>query len=232
MTTATPPRWTEYLPVADLQPALRNAKDHDQAALGSSVEAFGMVEPVVMDERTGRLLAGHGRVEYLLRLQAEGADPPDGVLVADDGRWTWLVVRGIASRDDAHAEAMGIALNRVGERGGWQVDVLNEALDALWGTDLAAAVGWTADELDDLIASTGGLHTDAQPTDAAHAEHGGRGDPQTPRQVQGLHEVGLMFAAEQHRDYLDLLARLRRAWSLDAAPAVVLRALREAADRL
>jgi hypothetical protein len=79
-----------------------------------------------------------------------------------------------------------VALNRVGERGGWEAEVLNAALDGLWGTALADATGWTPDELDDLVASTGGLVADAQDTDAAHAEHGGRGDPAPPREVQDL----------------------------------------------
>lgn len=230
-TAPSPPRWTEYQAVADLVPAVRNAKDHDQAALGASVREFGFIEPVVLDERTGRLLAGHGRVEHLTELQAAGAEPPDGVVVGEDGRWQWLVVRGIASRDDAHADAMAIALNRVGERGGWRADVLTDVLDGLFGSDLAAATGWTADELDDLIAATGGGELPDQGTDAEHAPYTPRGEPQTPREVQGIREVGLMMAAELHREYLEHLAKLRRVWSLDAAPQVVVRALREAAER-
>jgi hypothetical protein len=230
-TAPSPPRWTEDQAVADLVPAVRNAKDHDQAALGASVREFGFIEPVVLDERTGRLLAGHGRVEHLTELQAQGAEPPDGVVVGEDGRWQWLVVRGIASRDDAHADAMAIALNRVGERGGWRADVLSDVLDGLFGSDLAAATGWTADELDDLIAATGGGELADQGTDAEHAPYTPRGEPQTPREVQGIREVGLMMAADLHREYLEHLAKLRRAWATDAAPAVVVRALREAAER-
>ncbi len=230
-TATQPPRWTEYQAVADLVPAERNAKDHDQAALGASVREFGFIEPVVLDERTGRLLAGHGRTEYLGQLQAQGAEPPEGVVVGDDGRWQVQVVRGIASRDDAHADAMAIALNRVGERGGWKADVLTDVLDGLFGSDLAAATGWTADELDDLIAATGAGELPDQGTDAEHAPYTPRGEPQTPREVQGIREVGLMMAAELHREYLEHLAKLRRVWSLDAAPQVVVRALREAAER-
>lgn len=228
---ATTPRWAEYQPLDQLRPALRNAKAHDQAALGASVGAFGFIEPVVVDERTGRLLAGHGRTAYLADLHGRGEEPPDGVVVADDGTWTVLVVRGVASKNDAHAEAMGIALNRVGERGGWDAAALNATLDDLWGTPLADAVGWTADELDDLVAATGGLVLDAQPTDAAYAEHHGRADPAVPRSVQGLREVGLMFSTDEHRLYLEHLTKLRRVWKLEAAPATVLRALAEAAER-
>lgn len=153
--TTAPPRWTEYQAIGELVPATRNAKDHDLEALGRSAEQFGFIEPVVLDERTGRLLAGHGRIEWLQAQEAAGADPPDGVMDATGG-WQWLVVRGISSRDDLHADAMGIALNRVGERGGWKPDTLAEMLDEMTGTPLVDAAGFSADELDDLIASAAG----------------------------------------------------------------------------
>lgn len=153
---ADTPRWTEYLPVADLQPATRNAKAHDREALQASVDLGGYIEPVVLDERTGQLLAGHGRVDDLTEREAAGAPAPDGVVVGDDGRWQWLVVRGVRSRDDTHAEAIGIALNRVGERGGWHRDVLAESLDAMRAADLLDSVGFTADYLDDLLADLAG----------------------------------------------------------------------------
>lgn len=239
-TAPPPPRWTEYLPVAELAPAIKNAKAHDLAAMTASVEAFGVLEPVVLDERTLRLVAGHGRVEWMAAAERAGkpdtwpADqpwPPDGVWVDPEGRWCWLVTRGFTSRDDAHAHAAGIALNRVGEKGGWEVATLAEMLDDLIGTPLAEGAGFTADELDDLIAAAGGVVLDPQDTDAAYAKHEGRGDPQPPRSVQGLHEVGLMFSADQHREYLEHLAVLRRRWGVDVAPAVVLRAMAEAAER-
>jgi ParB-like chromosome segregation protein Spo0J len=157
MTDTAPPRRLEYLPLAELLPADRNAKDHDQDALAHSVGAFGFVEPVVLDERTGQLLAGHGRTEYLMRLEGEGQDPPEGVVVDDDGTWRAPVVRGVASTSDDHATAMGIALNRVGERGGWHMDQLAEQLDQLRLDDaLFAATGFDLDHLEDMLALTGG----------------------------------------------------------------------------
>lgn len=163
--TAAPatPRWSEYQPITQLVPADRNAKDHDQPALGRSVAEFGFVEPVVVDERTGKLLAGHGRTEYLNALHATGMPddwppdapwPPDGVVVTEDGAWHVQVVRGVRSRDDAHAEAMGVALNRVGELGGWKPDVLVDQLADLRDLGLLDAAGFDSDYLDDLIAQT------------------------------------------------------------------------------
>lgn len=160
---ADTPRWTEYQPVRELVPADRNAKAHDTQALLASIQAFGAVEPSVVDERTGKLLAGHGRTDLLTDLEAIGdrpddwpddqAWPPDGVVVDDQGRWCWLVVRGVASRDDAHAEAMGIALNRVGELGGWHQDVLADALGHMQALDLLDATGFSPEYLDDLIST-------------------------------------------------------------------------------
>jgi hypothetical protein len=63
--TTTDTRRLEYVPLDDLQPAARNPKRHDLPAIGRSIDTFGYVEPVVLDERTGRLVAGHGRVEQL-----------------------------------------------------------------------------------------------------------------------------------------------------------------------
>lgn len=155
-----PPRWTEYRTVDDLPPAHRNAKDHDQAAMRRSVRSFGFIEPVVLDERTGRLLGGHGRTDYVAELEASGRPddwpdgvpfPPEGLVVRDDGRWTLPVTRGWASRDDAHADAAALALNRVGELGGWVPDTLADMLDSLRGSDLLDAAGFTTDYLDDLI---------------------------------------------------------------------------------
>lgn len=65
-------RRIEMMPLADVKPALRNPKTHDAEAIGASVERFGYVEPMVLDERTGRLVAGHGRLEHLLALQKKG----------------------------------------------------------------------------------------------------------------------------------------------------------------
>ena len=56
---------------------------------------------------------------------------PDGVTVAEDGRWLVPVVRGWASRDDAEALAAGIALNRGPELGGGDAGELASVLGVL-----------------------------------------------------------------------------------------------------
>jgi hypothetical protein len=229
--TPAPARWLAPMLLADVAEAERNPKAHDADALGRSVDRFGYVEPMVLDERTGRLVAGHGRLADLRAREARGDTPPEGVAAGADG-WAVPVLRGWHSRSDAEADAAGVALNRVGESGGWQADQLADLLTELAGdTDLLAATGFSTADLDNLLADLGDVvELPEQATDAEHAPLLPRGDPAEPRSVQGLHEVGLMFAVADHRRYLELLAVLRRVWSLDAAPLIVLRALAEAAD--
>ena len=120
-------RRIEYLHVDELVPAPKNPKTHATEQLRASMLRFQFTEPCLIDERTGRLVAGHGRVEALREAQAAGLDAPDGVQV-DDGRWLVPVVRGWASRNDEESAAYVIASNRLTEVGGWDVTLLADLL--------------------------------------------------------------------------------------------------------
>src|SRR5258706_13874230 len=78
----------EYLPLASLRPAPRNPKRHQIETVRASMGRFGYVSPMILNERTGRLVAGHGRLESLKKAKSEGKDPPSRVRV--QGR-EWLV---------------------------------------------------------------------------------------------------------------------------------------------
>lgn len=132
-TTPQPARRLEYMPLDVIEPALANPKTHDQELIAASMERFGYIEAIVLDERTGRLVAGHGRTEQLAQRRAAGLPPPDGVEVAyEDGNpeaiWLVPVVRGWSSTTDDEAHAAGVALNRIGEAGGWDDRALTDLL--------------------------------------------------------------------------------------------------------
>ncbi|MFI6909674.1 hypothetical protein ACIBKY_51025 [Nonomuraea sp. NPDC050394] len=168
-------RRIEHMPLADIPRALRNPKDHDLPSIRASIETFGCVIAGELDERTGRLVVGHGRLEVLALMQAEGVSPPEGVQVTDDGAWLAPIVRGWTSRSDADAEAYLIANNRTPEKGGWQNALLAEVLADVRQADaeLLAATGYNADELADLeesiardLASGSGSEELPEPGDA------------------------------------------------------------------
>lgn len=148
------PRWTEYVNVEELVPDPRNPKEHDHDTLDASLQRFGYTEPVMVDERTGTLVAGHGRRDLVLRARDAGAEPPNGVVVADDGRWMVPVARGWSSRDDDEALAYIVASNRLVERGGWAEELLVDALQVLESTDrMLDGVGYNAQEVEDMLAA-------------------------------------------------------------------------------
>lgn len=143
-------RRIEFRPLDSIDEAARNPKLHDEQAITASMNRFGFLEPLIVDERTGRLVAGHGRRDELLRARAAGERPPEGVRVRK-GVWEVPVTVGWASRDDDDAHAAGVALNRVGELGGWEPETLLGMLDG-WDAGDPAALGFDRAGLDDLRA--------------------------------------------------------------------------------
>ena len=146
------PRKIEMMPVEDLVPAERNPKAHDAEVLNGSLDRFGFIDPIVRDDRTGRLVSGHGRTEGILARMKRGDPPPEGVEVDAAGRWVVPVVTGWASANDDEAEAAGIALNRIGERGSWDEEALAGLLSNLENGPGLAGLGYDQDDLDDLFA--------------------------------------------------------------------------------
>jgi hypothetical protein len=148
----------EYVALADLKRHPRNPKDHDLGAISRSVNRFGFTAPVIIDERTGYLAAGHGRIDTLAQLKAQGKEPPANVQLADfDGDWLVPVVRGVAFNSDAEIEAYLVADNRLTMLGGWNEPELAGLLQDLAAQDTALleATGYDADDLDALLRDLG-----------------------------------------------------------------------------
>lgn len=147
---ATEERRIEYVPLTDLVFADVNPKEHDTDALRDSVRRFGFTEPGLLDERTGKLAAGHGRAGVLTLMHAAGEAAPPGVQLFPDGSWAIPLTRGWASRDDKEAQAYLIASNRMPEKGGWNETELAGLLAGM-EQDLRDAAGWSQDEYNDLL---------------------------------------------------------------------------------
>ena len=150
-------RWIEYQRLPDVVRAARNPKGHDDAAIAASIRRFGYTAPVQVDERTGRLVGGHGRLGVVEAAVARGDALPDGLDVDTDGVWLIPVVRGWASTSDAEAEAYLVADNQLTIAGGWVVPDLADMLSRM--PDLTG-LGFTPVDLSDLMAR-------AEPPEAA-----------------------------------------------------------------
>lgn len=146
-------RFIEYMPLDDVARAPRNPKGHATEDIEASFKRFGFVEPITMDDRTGRLVSGHGRLDELTRARDAGETPPDGIDVDEDGAWLAPVVRGWDSRSDDDADAYLVAANFIGEKGGWDQPGLADLLVDLRSRDSLVGTGYDADRLDNLLAS-------------------------------------------------------------------------------
>ncbi len=127
----------DYLDLDEITPAIRNPKLHADDEIHASVSHFGLAEIPTMDDRTGRLVAGHGRINDLRRRRDAGETPPTGVRVDDDGTWRVPVLTGWSSRSDEDAEAYLVISNSLTTLGGWDDHGLATILGDLHEADPA-----------------------------------------------------------------------------------------------
>ena len=137
----------ELVPLSELQENPANPKNHNENLIDKSLATFGYIDPIVVDQRTGLLISGHGRKQVLTIMQAEGKDAPAGITVGKDGEWLVPVVTGWASKDDTEARAALVALNRTTEQGGWDRENLLEILQELSEIDALDTVGFAKADL-------------------------------------------------------------------------------------
>jgi hypothetical protein len=124
-----------YTPLDDVSPAYRNPRHHDKDLIAGSISRFGIVSLPTIDDRTGRLVAGHGRLNDWQERRAAGEQPPDGIDVDSQGRWLVPVVHGWSSRTDADAEAYLVADNQSTISGAWDNPGLAQLLADLRDQD-------------------------------------------------------------------------------------------------
>jgi ParB-like chromosome segregation protein Spo0J len=117
-----------------IHPDPANARLHPErnlAAIKASLARFQQVEPLLLQKRSGRLIAGHGRLEAMRALGWQEAEVVD------------------LDVDDATATAIAIALNRSGERATWDVAALSQLIESLKDEFPIGDLGFNEKELDD-----------------------------------------------------------------------------------
>jgi len=141
----------EYMPLDEIVEADVNPKDHDVGQIYQSIKRYGFNQTISINEATGKLLAGHGRLKTLQTMKNAGEKVPNRIK-EKDGVWLVPVLRGISFENEMEAQAYLIADNRLTELGGWKSDELSETLQALVveGFDLDGT-GFDLDDLETLI---------------------------------------------------------------------------------
>jgi DNA modification methylase len=125
------------VPLSAIREDPANARLHNDRnldAIVASLQRFGQAEPLVLNARSGRLVAGHGRLAAMRKLGWTQADVVDVDLAEID------------------ATALGIALNRTAELATWDEGALGRILEQLRAEDAVAGVGFDLDEIQALLA--------------------------------------------------------------------------------
>ncbi|WP_051963066.1 hypothetical protein [Deinococcus misasensis] len=146
--------WIEYGPLSKLLTAKfpGNPKSHAITDLLVSMERFGFTSPVMQDETTGCILAGHGRLESLQQRKEAGQPPPDRIY-EQDGEWMVPILRGVGfPSDGGEARAYVLADNRLTELGNWDQEALDAWLKQMATEDIPLdGTGFTAAEVAKLL---------------------------------------------------------------------------------
>ena len=123
---------TAIMQIQDIHPAPYNPRvsltpnDDEWKSLSNSLEHFGMVLPLIVNERTGLLISGHQRLNVL---KAQGKKEVEVVLV---------------DYDDEQERLLNIALNKID--GDWDYGKLEELFGEISKEDIKFT-GFTEDEL-------------------------------------------------------------------------------------
>ena len=144
----------EYMTLEELAERFHpsNPKDHAVSSIAASFSTLNYREPVMLDERSGLLAAGHGRIKALVSMQQQQMEKPEGIQENGDGAWLVPVVCGSEFTPE-QLRAYLVASNNLTIEGGWNEPALAELLQELAATDTALleSVGFDGDKLDELL---------------------------------------------------------------------------------
>jgi hypothetical protein len=143
----------EYMTLEELESWPRNPKRHDIKQISGSMQDFGYVSPIIIDEKTKKIVAGHGRLDSLKVMRGQGKEPPERIKVKD-GQWSVPVLRGVSFKSEKDAERFLVADNRITELGGWDNQLLVDVLSGFVEEDeaLLTSVGFEIKEYDRMVA--------------------------------------------------------------------------------
>lgn len=124
--------------LADIVPAEYNSRvtlteaDFEYKALKASIDEFGLVVPLVVNERTGTLVSGHQRLNVMLKNGVEETE----VVVVD--------------MEPEKEKALCIAMNKVG--GQWDYGLLADIMEELRNSEIdTTATGFSSNEIAELL---------------------------------------------------------------------------------
>ena len=193
----------KYFRIDELYGAELNPKEHDIGVIIQSIRRFGFNAPLIKNEEDNKLVAGHGRLEALIKMYKGKYMPPKGILSDEDNMWLVPVVTGLSFENQEEALAYLIADNKLTEAGGWDQEKLVDMLKKIESN--LDGVGFDLDDLaimDDILNGNNPPGNDEDNTDR------GLGEPQI--------KYRLVFDNERHQsDWFKFLEWIKNNSDID-----------------
>lgn len=155
------------LTLDDLKPADYNPRVITEKAangLKTSLQRFGDIGGLVFNRRTGRLVAGHQRMEQLRAAHGDGlalrhvADGDPRVVAPDGNEWPVRIV----DWDEATEKAANVAANNPAIQGDWDDGKLQSLLEELEAEERATAASVSASAVEDDLNGGASLEEDLE----------------------------------------------------------------------
>jgi hypothetical protein len=190
-----------------------NARLGDVAGIKASLERFGQVRPILVQNSSAFIVAGNHTFKAARELG-----------------WTHVAVVGIDLPDD-EAMAYMIADNRLGDLATWDDTALAGNLQKLMMAGKLHGTGWSPDQVDDMLSAMDALpEVEPEEFEGAHSvtddelAHTFR----NRSQAGPLRQFVVLYSPEVGEEVEGILTRLGRAWGVTGARDVILEALRRA----
>jgi len=92
----------KYIPLPEIVPWDENPKRHDIERIKASMRRYGFTSPLIVNESSGILLAGHGRRDALLEMHQAGEPAPQNIETRNGIWFCPCIITGVSLDDLEH----------------------------------------------------------------------------------------------------------------------------------
>ena len=197
------------VPITSIQPHPQNPRRGDLEAIGSSVDRFGQIRPVLVQKSTGYICAGNHLWKALME---RGWD---------------RIARVEVDLSDDDALAYVVADNRTAELGGYDQQALGGILESLMTKGQLSGTGYDAEQVDDFLAAIDELPTTEAEFEGDHRESAEETASRyrEPSQVVPQRQFIIMIPETEAAEFEGYIKVLKKAWGVDEFRGIVREAL-------
>jgi len=200
----------QQLAITALKPHPENPRRGDVDGIMESLGRFGQVRPIVVQGGTGIVVAGNHTLEAARRLGWENI---------------WAVMVQLSDED---ALAYLLADNRLADKASYDDAVLLEALRKLNASGDLTGIGYSQDDMDDLVSAIEGVEESpdegftgdfAEPEGETAARWEGRNEG-------ARREVVFLLLEEDFVNFRSMCEDLKKEWQLESLADTIFQAVR------